>query len=208
MAYYAFDLDAWAKVISASTPDDAPTHRRLDAALRKMSAALQSTRDRRTWQVAAKPAIGHRARVVEQLRALGLEARDLKFRMAWRAAMGRQISPSLCLTSCTSTWQRGMAPELSSVGSVRMPRFKHNVPDSVPETSWTPTFTRRFWNCTWMVLRRRQRCSHPAMESCLPHLFLARVRSNGCSSTGADFLATRSVRMWALAAPSVGRALL
>ena len=96
MSYYAFDLDAWAKVISASTPD-ASTGRRLHAALRKMSAALQSTREWRTWQVAAKQAIGHRARVVEQLRALGLEARDLEFRMAWRAAMGMPDVPKSLL---------------------------------------------------------------------------------------------------------------
>ena len=43
LAYRAFDLDAWAKVVSASTPDDST--RPLEAVLRKMGAVLEAATD-------------------------------------------------------------------------------------------------------------------------------------------------------------------
>ena len=82
MAYRAFDLDGWAKVISASAPD--ASRSRLEAAVRKMGAALGATTDWHTWRVAARLAINSRGRL--NVSASTLDT-NFEYRLAWRAAM-------------------------------------------------------------------------------------------------------------------------
>ena len=78
MAYRAFDLDAWATLVSASTPD--ASTKGMEAALKKIGAALEATADWNTWRRAARVAI--RARV-------GASTPDAnsEYRLAWRAAI-------------------------------------------------------------------------------------------------------------------------
>ena len=78
LAYRAFDLDAWAGVVSASTPGE--SGRPLEAALRKIGNALEATTDWNTWRSAARVAISARA-------SASTPDADLVYRLAWRAAM-------------------------------------------------------------------------------------------------------------------------
>ena len=97
MAYRAFDLDAWAKVVSASTPD--ALTKNLKAALGKMGKALEASTDWNTWHGAARLAIRARTRSTNDV--------NLQYRLAWRAAMSASDFPS-CLTKVVSfylaTW--------------------------------------------------------------------------------------------------------
>ena len=90
LAYRAFDLDAWEKLGSASTP--AASTPRMEIALRKIGAALDAGPDLDSWRAAASIATKTRARQRGDASKPDL---NLEFRMAWRAAMHARGFPEL-----------------------------------------------------------------------------------------------------------------
>jgi len=90
----AFDLNAWAKVVRASTPG-ALGHKRLDAATRKLCIALGIPRDISAWHSAANIALTHKQQLVEKNRASASAlGPDVDNRLAWRSAMTSESFPS------------------------------------------------------------------------------------------------------------------